>query len=231
MNKSLTSLGLILAATAIALAGAPSASALPSAQEIAATVKPDVHTPARLGDVIAIVPAASIGPIDSVVPQLEAGRTYSDRFLIWVARSALTATLQVKVSGAGALHCSSAHLHVGAVNVIGCGFKTSSGPSGTTSISITVESTVIHRSPILSSTTSSPDAMRGIQMSFSDDNRISGLLERCEFLSRSLLRAAREDPYGDEANALAAKLFDAKVALRQARIDDLDAATQDALAH
>lgn len=63
------------------------------------------------------------------------------------------------------------------------------------------------------------------------DDHLAGLIEHCEFLSRSLLRAAREDPYGDEANAIAAKLFDAKTALRRARDGDLTTATLDALAH
>jgi hypothetical protein len=64
-----------------------------------------------------------------------------------------------------------------------------------------------------------------------DDNRIERLVERCEFLSTALLRASREDPYGHEANALSAKLFEAKSTLRQARTDEVTAAIHDEHTH
>lgn len=144
MNTSLIGLGLVLTATAITLTTAPVAFALPSTQQILAARPPGALTSLQaaaggLGNVVVTVPAASIGPRDSGAAQLQTGRSYSDTFLIWVAPSAPSATMQVKASGAAALHCSSARLHVGVVNLVGCKFRTTAEPSGKTSIAITVD--------------------------------------------------------------------------------------------
>jgi hypothetical protein len=144
MNKSLIGLALAAGAVVIAPTTTSSAFALPLTQDFAAALPPATLTADQAdivgqGNIVAIVPAASIGLMDSSAKQLRTGRSYSDKVLIWVAPSAPGATVYVSAQGAAVLHRSSAKLHVGAVNLVDCAFRTTTERNGTTSISVTVD--------------------------------------------------------------------------------------------
>jgi hypothetical protein len=131
------------AAAAVVLALGPmapssEASAATLTRAGGATIGTPLTTKAAGGNVIAVVPGASIVSDDHLSKQLDRGRTYTATFLIWVAPNARHPTVKVHADDGTVRRCSASKLSPGLAADLTCRVKPAARQSAVTNMTINV---------------------------------------------------------------------------------------------